>query len=60
MGLSRAVVKNRVLILVIALILNTKFRGRAIVRTLFLLPILIMTSAVLPILGGSSVRLPIF
>ncbi len=46
--------------LVIALILNTKFRGRAIVRTLFLLPILIMTSAVLPILGGSSVRLPIF
>lgn len=46
--------------LIIAILLNKRFFGRTIMRTLFFLPIVIMASPVFPLLGGDDVRMPLF
>lgn len=46
--------------LAIAILLNKRFFGRTLMRTLFFLPIVITASAVLPLLGGEDVRMPLF
>ena len=46
--------------LILAILLNQKFRGRTIFRTIFFLPVIMSGSVVMKILSGKYVTLPLF
>lgn len=46
--------------LILAVLLNQKFRGRAIMRILFFLPVIIESSVILRLLSDPSINAPIF
>lgn len=46
--------------LVLALVLNDKFRGRLFFRAIFFLPVILANSVVMDILKGSLIQMPLF
>lgn len=46
--------------LILAVLLNQKFKGRTVFRAIFFLPIIISNSVVMDVLNGETIKLPIF
>ncbi|MBR2447505.1 MAG: sugar ABC transporter permease [Clostridia bacterium] len=46
--------------LILAVLLNQKFKGRTVFRAIFFLPIIISNSVVMDVLNGATIKLPIF
>jgi ABC-type sugar transport system permease subunit len=46
--------------LILAVILNGKFRGRIVARAVFFLPVIIATGVVMELLSGDEIRIPLF